>query len=57
MIAYGTAIRRKKSGKILDVEIESSREEAQRLVDRQNEREKTWDLRTEWVVVEIEVAA
>lgn len=55
--AYGSAIRKRKSGRILDVELHSSREEAQEIVDRQNSKEDSWDLSTEWAVVAIQSEA
>jgi len=54
MTVYGSAIVRKDSRKILDVDLEHSREGAERLVENQNRKESSWNLRTEWVVVKIE---
>jgi len=54
MTVYGSAIVRKDSRKILDVDLEHSREAAERLVENQNRKESSWNLRTEWVVVKIE---
>ena len=54
MTVYGSAIVRKDSRKILDVDLEHSRVAAVRLVENQNRKESSWNLRTEWVVVKIE---
>jgi hypothetical protein len=52
-VAYGTALCEKKGGRIIDATLAHDREEAERIVARQNERERDWDFSHEWVVVEI----
>lgn len=53
--AYGTAIVKKKSGRILDVELHDSAEDARRLVEQQNAKTVDWDVSTEWKLVRVEV--
>lgn len=51
--AYGTAIRKRKSKRILDVDLSFDRDEAERLVAQQNAKKAILASRVEWVVVEI----
>lgn len=53
--AYGTAIVKKKSGRILDVELCASAEDARRLVEQQNAKMVDWDISTEWKLVRVEI--
>lgn len=53
--AYGSAIVKKKSGRILDVELHDSEEDARRIVDDQNAKIADWSLSTEWKVARIEI--
>lgn len=50
---YGTAIRKRKSKRILDVDLSHDREVAERLVAQQNAKDAIRASRVEWVVVEI----
>lgn len=54
-VHYGTAIVKKATGRILDVDPEESREDAQRIVDAQQAKTRDWDISTEWRVVRIEI--
>lgn len=54
-VHYGTAIVKKATGRILDVDLEESREDAQRIVDTQNMKTREWDITTEWRVVRVEI--
>lgn len=50
---YGTAIRKRKSKRILDVDLSFDRDEAKRIVAQQNAKKAILASRVEWVVVEI----
>ena len=52
-VSYGTAIRKRESKRIIDVELSTDRLDAERLVAQQNAKEAIQASRVEWVVVEI----
>ena len=52
-VAYGTAIRRRKSGLILDVDLALDRAEAESLVTQQNAKCSIQESGVKWVVVEV----
>lgn len=54
-MTYGSAIIKKSSGRILDVDLEESLDNAREVVERQNRKMRDWDLSTEWAIVKIEV--
>lgn len=54
-MTYGSAIIKKSSGRILDVELEDSLDTAREVVERQNRKMRDWDLSTKWAIVKIEV--
>ncbi|UDL16009.1 hypothetical protein QEH42_gp209 [Microbacterium phage Pumpernickel] len=54
-MAYGTAIVQKSNGRILDIDLSLSKEDAEALTDKMNKKQADWGLSTEWRVVKVEV--